>query len=282
MIKILISDHAAESPTSVRTFLSARGVTGFDVAYEISHRAILEGFLDKSYDVYLIDSSSANALKLVAQAQIIGCTAPIIVVTSNDAAEVMKAIRGGAADCLIRDSLTAARIERSIYCVFEQARASSLRKGRERRYLALMDNADEIIATHDLEGNFTSINRAGERLIGYSQEEILTRNISQIVAPQNRELLKKTIRQTLDARKPTLEEIDLVTISGKNLRVEVSAHLIYQEGNPIEVQMTARAPRANAMLDIPPPRLVETSPLPSGIQLNLPEPHDRQRVVVML
>ncbi|HKO45594.1 MAG TPA: PAS domain S-box protein [Pyrinomonadaceae bacterium] len=282
MIKILIIDLAAESPSSVRTFLSAQGVTGFDVAYAISYGTILEAFRDKSYDVCLIDSSSGNALKLVAQAQIFGCTAPIIVVTSNEATEVIRAIRGGAADCLIRDSLTAARIERSICWVFEQARASSLQKGRERRYLALMENADEMIATHDLEGNFTSINRAGERLIGYSQEEILTRNIFQIVAPQNRELLKKTIRQTLDARKLTLEEIDLVTISGKNLRVEVSAHLIYQEGNPIEVQITARAPRANARLDIPPPRFTKTSPLPSGIQFNLREPHDRQRVVRML
>jgi PAS domain S-box-containing protein len=157
-------------------------------------------------------------------------------VTSNDAREAIKAIRSGVADCLIRDDLTAARIEHSIFSVVEQGRSISLQHQRERRYLALLDNSNRIFYTHDLKGNFTSINRTGEQLIGYSQREILEMNVLQIVAPEYRELFDKMIRRTLDAQTRTADQVELVTRHGINLKVEINTHPIYREGQTIEVQ----------------------------------------------
>src|SRR6185436_13781175 len=126
----------------------------------------------------LIDSGFGNGLKLFALGRGMGCTAPVVLVTTNHAAEVLEAIRSGVADCLIRDELDAPRIERAICYVVEQAQGATLQIERERRYLALLDNADAIIYTHDLKGKVTSINRAGERLIGYSEREILGAHMS--------------------------------------------------------------------------------------------------------
>ena len=36
-----------------------------------------------------------------------------------------------------------------------------------------IENANDLIYTHDLQGNFTSLNRAGEIITGYSREEAL-------------------------------------------------------------------------------------------------------------
>ena len=56
----------------------------------------------------------------------------------------------------------------------------------EERYRELFENANDIVFTADLEGNFTSINRAGERLSGYDRNEVLSMNFTAVVAPEYR------------------------------------------------------------------------------------------------
>ena len=62
----------------------------------------------------------------------------------------------------------------------KQARLSI--REREERYHELFENANDIIYTHDLQGNFTSLNRSGERITGYTREETMKMNIA---APQS-------------------------------------------------------------------------------------------------
>jgi PAS domain S-box-containing protein len=235
MISILLVDHALENPRSIRRLLSGSS-NDFKLTCVNSYRKILEGFRSKAYDVCLIDSAADNGLKLFAQARSLGCTAPIVMVTSNDAREAIRAIRDGVADCLIRDDLSAAGIEQSVYSVVEQARSISLQHQHERRYLALLDNANGIVYTHDLKGNFTSINRTGEQIIGYSQGEILEMNVFQIVVPEYRALVDKMIQRTLDAQTQTADQIELVTRYGTKLTVEINTHPIHRDGKIIEVQ----------------------------------------------
>ena len=245
MISVLLVDHALENPRSIRGLLSLSG-NDFKLTCVNTYREILEGFRSKTYDVCLIDSAADNGLKLFVQARSLGCTAPVVMVTSNDAREAIRAIRNGVADCLIRDDLSAARIENSVYSVVEAGRSNSLQRQRERRYLALLDNSNGIFYTHDLKGNFTSINRTGEQLIGYSQREILEMNVLQIVAPEHRELVDKMIQRTLDAQTQTADQVELVTRHGSNLKVEINTHPIYREGKTIEVQGIATIPGGQA------------------------------------
>lgn len=241
MISILLVDHALENPRSIRKLLSVSD-SDFKLTCVNSYREILEGFRSKTYDVCLIDSAAGNGLRLFAQARSLGCTAPIVMVTSNDAREAIRAIRNGVADCLIRDDLSSARIEDSVCCVVEQARSISLQDQRERRYLALLDNANEMVYTHDLKGNFTSINCTGEQLIGFSQSEIREMNIWQLVAPEYRVLVEKLIARTVDAQTQIGDEVELVTKYGRTLMVEIKTHPINHDGNTIEIQGIATTP----------------------------------------
>ena len=61
----------------------------------------------------------------------------------------------------------------------------------EERYRDLVENANDFIYTHDLEGNYTSINQAGLRLTGYTREEILTMKAAELVAPDYRALARQ-------------------------------------------------------------------------------------------
>ena len=58
----------------------------------------------------------------------------------------------------------------------------------EERYRSLLENANDIIYSHDLQGNYLAINRAGELITGYTREQILGGlNIAQVVAPEHLE-----------------------------------------------------------------------------------------------
>jgi PAS domain S-box-containing protein len=258
MIDILIVDHAAEAPRSVRNLLPSAGLAGFQLKFATNYREILEGFRSSAYDVCLIDSASGNGLKLFAQARSIGWEQPMILVTSNDAGEAIRAFRNGFADCLTRDHMTLASIERSICCVVEEARVNSLQDKRRRRYLALIDNADEIIYTHDLSGTFTSMNRTGEQLIGYSQEECMHLTVAQIVSPKFRNVAEQMIEHALDSQRQTFYEVEILTKHGHSLAVEVETHLIYHQGKAVEIQSIARDRNANTQTAT---SLVQNKPL---------------------
>lgn len=240
MINIFVVDLAVGSARGIRKLLPDAGVTGFKTYFATSYRDILEGFRGKNYDVCLIDSASGNGPRLFAQARSLGCAAPVILVTTNDAREAVNALRSGVADCLVRDDMTAAGVERSICCVVAQAQASARQSERERRYLALIDNADEMIFTHGLKGSFTSMNATSEQVTGYSQEEWLSLNVSQIVGPEFHDVVQQMIQQTLDARRQTIHEIEIVTKQGQKVLIEVGLHLIYHQGKAVEVQWIAR------------------------------------------
>ena len=54
----------------------------------------------------------------------------------------------------------------------ERERAEAAVKESEERYRELVENANDIVFTLDLEGNVTSINKAVESITGYSQSRI--------------------------------------------------------------------------------------------------------------
>ena len=111
----------------------------------------------------------------------------------------------------------------------------------EERYRELVENANDIIYTHDLEGSFASANPAASRLYGYTQEEILQLNISQIVDPHYLPLARQSISDKVRGL-PTTAPYELLTHrkDGDPVWVEVSTRLVTRDGQPVEVQGIAR------------------------------------------
>ena len=69
----------------------------------------------------------------------------------------------------------------------------------ENRYRDLVDNSNDFIWIHDLEGKLISVNKAAERLIGFPQERLIGRNIREVLDPQVRNEFTSyltTIRKT--------------------------------------------------------------------------------------
>jgi PAS domain S-box-containing protein len=116
----------------------------------------------------------------------------------------------------------------------------SLRESEE-RYRSLLENANDIIYAHDLQGNYLSINRAGAQITGYTREEILGGlNISQVVAPDHLERAKQMLERKLQDPSPTVYEIDILTRDGRRLTLEVSTRVSYHSGQPAAIEGVAR------------------------------------------
>ncbi|MGI9069272.1 MAG: PAS domain S-box protein [Pyrinomonadaceae bacterium] len=117
--------------------------------------------------------------------------------------------------------------------------AAALRESQE-RYRDLFENARDIIYTHDLEGNYTSVNKACETITGYTCEETLRLNFSQVVAPGH---LAEAIERLSSRPAKTSDssyEFEIVAKDGSRVMLEVNSRLIYEDGKPVAVQGIAR------------------------------------------
>jgi diguanylate cyclase (GGDEF)-like protein/PAS domain S-box-containing protein len=104
----------------------------------------------------------------------------------------------------------------------------------------LFENAVDIIYAHDLEGNLTELNKAGERLTGFRREEALRMKIQDMLDPKSRELVMEMIRRELGGGQRSILEVGLITKDGRRLALEVGTQLVFRAGVPVAVQGIAR------------------------------------------
>lgn len=146
--------------------------------------------------------------------------------------------------------------------ITEQRRAEKALRESEERYRELFENAQDAIYVHDLNGDYIAVNRAAEKLSGYSRSEIIGRNLAEFVPPKYVELIRERIRDKLAGQQHTAYEVEIITKDGRRLQVEVNSQLIYENGVAVGVQGMARdisdRKRAEEALRTFPQRLIET------------------------
>ena len=124
--------------------------------------------------------------------------------------------------------------------ITENRKAQKALQENEERYRELFENANDIIYTHDLAGNFTSLNKSGEKITGYPRQEAVLMNIVDVLAPEYLATARQMIAQKTDDKAPTVYELEMITKARRRVRLEVSTRLIYQDGKPIGVQGVGR------------------------------------------
>ena len=97
-----------------------------DVDWASSFEEALSRLRDKKYDLHLVDYNLGkhNGLELLQEAKTLGCTGAFIFLTgNNDRSLDLEAMKSGAADYLIKGSVDAVQLERSLRYSLERARS---------------------------------------------------------------------------------------------------------------------------------------------------------------
>lgn len=115
-----------------------------------------------------------------------------------------------------------------------------MREMRGDLYRELFENSRDALYVHDMNGTCTSVNRAAERLSGYSREELIGKNFSSLLNPENEShLCGKLFRKLADTTETTYEA-EIVTKEGRHIPVEISSRLIFAHGVAAGVQGCVR------------------------------------------
>ncbi len=125
--------------------------------------------------------------------------------------------------------------------IAERRRVEAAHIAAEARYHALFDNANDLIYTHDLQGNFLSVNQMSERITGYEHEEAMKMNIAQIVAPEYLPMVMDRVsRQVQGEEFKTPLELEIVCKNQSRMALEINTMVLTEGGMPIGMQGIAR------------------------------------------
>jgi PAS domain S-box-containing protein len=209
------SQFAEEYTAALRDYLRGSGEAGLQRAYELGRQA-LAGKLG------VLDMGRVHHEALVrASADL----AP----PAHDAEMVKAATR------FFIESLTPFEMtHRGVGDLSAELRAS------DERFRELFENANDIVFMTDLAGNFLSINRAGERITGYSSDEIRLMNFGALVAPEYLDVLRQMLQRKHGEPAQIRYELEIVTKDGRRVPLEISIRPIAHEAEPVGVQGIAR------------------------------------------
>ena len=106
----------------------------------------------------------------------------------------------------------------------------------ESRLRSLFEHAEDLIIACRLDGTILNVNRAIEKTLGWSRDELIGQNISLIVTPASVELGHERVRRALAGEKlPKIFELEAIRRDGILVPAEGWAHFIRDAaGRPIE------------------------------------------------
>jgi PAS domain S-box-containing protein len=124
--------------------------------------------------------------------------------------------------------------------ITERKQVENALRQSEEKYRELIENANDIIYTINLSGGFTSMNRAGERMTGYTREEALRMNIADVIQPEDADRVRARIAKNLAGVGAPDFELEIFAKGGGSVTMDISSRLIHQDGVVVGIQGIGR------------------------------------------
>ncbi len=108
------------------------------------------------------------------------------------------------------------------------------------RYENLFENANDIVFTCNLQGRLTSINKTGEELLQYPRENIVGRNLVDLVVDEQRSAAAQWFARLQEHTNSPTVEWDFVNGTRQRIRLEIGTRIVRQNGQAGEIEGIAR------------------------------------------
>jgi hypothetical protein len=179
-IKVLVITGDRENYIFLENLLFQIQNSTFEVVWIDNFDGGLETLASKLFDVCLVSYylEKFNGLQLLRTALKQGCKSAIILLTEYSDRQIdLAAIKAGAADYLDRTQLDSRLLERSIRYGIERKK----REVKIQEQAALLDVTRDAILVRNLENKIIFWNKGAERLYGWSTEEAIGKDTSQLL-----------------------------------------------------------------------------------------------------
>lgn len=108
--------------------------------------------------------------------------------------------------------------------------------------LDLWNQSNDLLYLHDLTGRLIAVNATAVQTFGYSEAELLTMNIRDLVDPSNLEIAQGNLQAKVTGQTDRTGPYELMarTKDGRRIWVEVSTRILLDDGKPNAVYGSAR------------------------------------------
>jgi len=182
--KILIVDDDEDDFIITSEYIKHIPGVSYIIEWCPKYDLALEHMLDGDYDLYFVDYrlGGKSGVDLLKEALMNNCEDPIILLTGKGNYLVdIEAMQLGAVDYLVKTELTIEKVERSIRYALEHSAAMKALKANERKYRSIFEKSKDVVFITDELLNFSDVNDAVHQLLGYTKEEILQLNLTDLI-----------------------------------------------------------------------------------------------------
>lgn len=226
VIKILLVEDDSGDYILFKESLNDVKNNSYSLTWANTYDKALELIKQKDHDIYFFDYllGAKTGLDLLKECLEIGVNAPIIILTGLGNPQTdRQAMELGAADYLVKDDINGEKLERSIrYCI-ERNRLLKEVKVSEEKFRSIFENSYDVIYLSDQNGTILDVNKAAERLFGYSREEMLSMNAS--VLYENKNDRDRFIQEIHNSGSCANFEVVLIDKCGRKKYCSVTANI---------------------------------------------------------
>jgi len=258
-IRVLLVTEQPLKQSTIPGLLSQLDARNFILAGATSPKVAFKWLAGGDCDACIIDLPLADAVAFFNKARELRTPFLTLTILVDDDAQDLKAIRAGAAGCLLRDGLTVQSLERELLLLTNrigavQALQAPLLKSEE-RYRRIVDEANEIIYRISPEGRFTFVNPTAAAVVQRTVEECVNLHFSSLIREDYVVQAEKFYRDQVRRKDPlSYFEFPAVAGDGSEVWIGQNIQLVIENGEVVELQglgrdITARKKIEQQLLD---------------------------------
>ncbi|MGZ3694062.1 MAG: ATP-binding protein [Bdellovibrionota bacterium] len=182
-IRVLLVDDDEDDFLLIRDMFNGIEDGRASLKWTSDYSQAVEMLSDQAFDIYLVDYrlGEKTGFDFMEEASKLGIRAPMILLTgAGDRSLDMEAMRQGAADYLVKGTLTSEMLERSIRYSLKAARDLERIREREENFRRLFDFASEGMIVHEIDGVILDVNATAGKIFGCSTLELIGKDLDSL------------------------------------------------------------------------------------------------------